>query len=1067
MKKIKVFISSIIKGYEDRRDAAEDAILCSNRDEGFNFEVIRAENFPAQGKKSPQRACLDGVNGSDIYLGIYGESYGWINPMSNKSPTEEEFDEAREDKNRQHIFAFVEETESKEPRQLEFLKKVEDYVEGRFRKKFANIDALKYEVARALRNLVKNSFEECLPNYLETAIKKYELIDIPWGEGINLLPINEVVSLDLIERQQEKKNKSVKEREMSEKPFESPSDSSLVLSDVIKDNQKLIIVGNPGAGKSTLLQWVAHSYAEQLLTSPQKEIPVPVYLELKWYKDSLLALVAIYFGENNVACDEDTLQDWIKKGNFIFLLDGFDELDAPSSFLKDFKKLMSFSDKNKFVITSREIEKLKELQDRHLQFKTVEVKQLSDPQIELFIEKYIGKQKGDRLLKELEKHNLINEARNPLMLWFMTLEFQEDEGQKSINKGNLFKNVIENHFIAKWESKVMHAEMDIQKNVDLKIKSLSKLAFSMMAEKDLIKIEADKAKEIIDVFLKEGRTNYKDLRDEILRQLFMSHILIKAGSQISFWHKSFRDYFAAIELTEIFSKNPDKFMKRYVNDTWVEPILFSVGIMEQPSDFVNRLIQPFWRYFLKSRHRVLFRLSLAAKCIGANNAVSIEIQQKVIEQLTSIIKISKSGLMSLFFPVLFDVDKAFQALGETKLEKAAEILGEFIEDHECKASQWISGSYPCGYCQWAVEALQNMPLPGKTQNSLLYAALRHKDEVVSSDAIDILSGNTSPEIISKLIHILADKNEEVKVRRKAVYILTGGYDLSRAKSRFPDEVISSLITLALEENDDLQRHAASTLRHHKGEDREEKIVNPLIHALLENSDANIRDNAGYALSYHIDQKVQKALIKAMGDKDEKVRARAVHALAYNKPQLLEDMTEASQKLLRLFNDTDTEVRINALWTYGIIRKSPTDEEIMQLINLLKDNNISVRYFAAEALGRLKAQAALEALKQMVENEGQVYPWAYAIWAILQIEPSFAEVIKEKEWEYPYINQLCNEDANKRRTAVEILRRIGTENAIPFLEEIKKDYEKSKAFRGKLFCAIRDIEERCKGRHINL
>ncbi len=803
------------------------------------------------------------------------------------------------------------------------------------------------------------------------------------------------------------------------------------------------------------MQWVAHSYAEQLLTSPQKEIPVPVYLGLKWYKDSLLALVAIYFGENNVACDEDTLQDWIKKGNFIFLLDGFDELDDPSSFLKDFKKLMSFSDKNRFVITSRKIEKLKDLQDHNLQFKRLEVKQLSDPQIELFIEKYTGKQKGDRLLKELEKHNLINEARNPLMLWFMTLEFQEDEEQKSINKGKLFKNVIENHFIAKWESKVMHAEKDIQKNLDLKIKSLSKLAFSMMAEKDLIKIEADKAKEIIDVFLKEGRTNYKDLRDEILRQLFMSHILIKAGSQISFWHKSFRDYFAAIELTEIFSKNPDKFMKQYVNDKWVEPILFSIGIMEHPSDFVNRLIQPFWMYFLKSRYRILFRLSLAAKCIGANNAVSIETQQKVIEQLTSIIKISKGGLMPLFFPVLFDVDKAFQALGETKLEKAAEILGEFIETHS-------------DYDQWAVEALQNMPLSKKTQNSLLYAALWHKDEVVSHYAIDILGGNTSPEIISKLIHILADKNEGVKVRRKAVYILRGGICISSIKKKLPEEVTSTIVKLAVEEEcKDLRTTAASTLGAYKSADKEEKIVKPFINALLENPEPYTRANAAYALHYHFSHEVQKALIQALDDRDSEVRQIAAHALAYSSPHTLEDKTAATQKLIGLFNDENTDVRINAIWAFGIIRESPSKEEIKHLINLLKDSNITIRYLAAEALGHLKAQAALEALKQMIEDEEHIYPWAYAIWAILQIEPSFSEVIKGKEWEYPYINQLYDDDVNKRKTAVEILGRIGTEKALPFLEEIKKDYEKSKAFRGELFYAIRDIEERSKGRHINL
>jgi hypothetical protein len=41
MKKTKVFISSVITGFKEYRDAAEDAISELNRDKGFNFEAIR------------------------------------------------------------------------------------------------------------------------------------------------------------------------------------------------------------------------------------------------------------------------------------------------------------------------------------------------------------------------------------------------------------------------------------------------------------------------------------------------------------------------------------------------------------------------------------------------------------------------------------------------------------------------------------------------------------------------------------------------------------------------------------------------------------------------------------------------------------------------------------------------------------------------------------------------------------------------------------------------------------------------------------------------------------------
>jgi hypothetical protein len=50
-----------------------------------------------------------------MYPGIYGARYGeWINPITGKSPTEEELDEARKDKAKKHILIFIE-TMDKEP----------------------------------------------------------------------------------------------------------------------------------------------------------------------------------------------------------------------------------------------------------------------------------------------------------------------------------------------------------------------------------------------------------------------------------------------------------------------------------------------------------------------------------------------------------------------------------------------------------------------------------------------------------------------------------------------------------------------------------------------------------------------------------------------------------------------------------------------------------------------------------------------------------------------------------------------------------------------------------------
>ena len=56
---------------------------------------------------------------------------------------------------------------------------------------------------------------------------------------------------------------------------------------------------------------------------------------------------------------------------------------------------------------------------------------------------------------------------------------------------------------------------------------LSKLSFSMIRKGNTSQIKIDDAKRLIDDFLKEGRKDYKDIRDELLKQVLESNILIK------------------------------------------------------------------------------------------------------------------------------------------------------------------------------------------------------------------------------------------------------------------------------------------------------------------------------------------------------------------------------------------------------------------------------------------------------------------------------------------------------------------------------------------------------------
>ena len=99
--------------------------------------------------------------------------------------------------------------------------------------------------------------------------------------------------------------------------------------------------------------------------------------------------------------------------------------------------------------------------------------------------------------------------------------------------------------------------------------------------------------------------------------------------------------------------------------------------------------------------------------------------------------------------------------------------------------------------------------------------------------------------------------------------------------KYSDEVICAIIKAALEDTGHLRSSAAWTLAVYGGKDKEERIINSLVHALLNNHSADIRTNAAYALVGHGSPRVRKALIKALDDESPKVQTKAAFILSIN------------------------------------------------------------------------------------------------------------------------------------------------------------------------------------------
>jgi hypothetical protein len=138
---MKVFLSSLITGYEPFRDAAASGAST------LGHSVVRAEDFGAS-PDSPQSACLAGVRSADAVVLILGARYGYVQ-ASGLSATHEEYREARDTR---PVIVFIEAGIEPEPAQTEFIMEVQGWERGHFSSEFDAPTDLRDKVIRALHD---------------------------------------------------------------------------------------------------------------------------------------------------------------------------------------------------------------------------------------------------------------------------------------------------------------------------------------------------------------------------------------------------------------------------------------------------------------------------------------------------------------------------------------------------------------------------------------------------------------------------------------------------------------------------------------------------------------------------------------------------------------------------------------------------------------------------------------------------------------------------------------------------------------------------------------------------
>jgi hypothetical protein len=141
----RIFISSTIEDLADERQAATEAI------DALRQTPIRAEYFMPR-RNNPVEVCTAEAAQSAVYVGIFKRRYGFVPTQNNRrglSMTALEYEAALKAQIPIKIFVSSD-SNSREPALTSFLDQVTDTSSGHWRKTFASVDELKFQITASV-----------------------------------------------------------------------------------------------------------------------------------------------------------------------------------------------------------------------------------------------------------------------------------------------------------------------------------------------------------------------------------------------------------------------------------------------------------------------------------------------------------------------------------------------------------------------------------------------------------------------------------------------------------------------------------------------------------------------------------------------------------------------------------------------------------------------------------------------------------------------------------------------------------------------------------------------------
>ena len=407
----------------------------------------------------------------------------------------------------------------------------------------------------------------------------------------------------------------------------------------VKENQKLMLHGAPGAGKSIFLKNLALYYLED-------DRCIPILIELRKYNNfqgglDKLMLAVIEENTNKPVSSKTFIDNYLKIGNAIILLDGLDEIssDLRASAINEVKILLDKYKKCKVVITCRTAIYKEEFFD--VVDKTYQVAEFNDSQIQSFLNNFTGDIPKGKSIPQLieslqDRPRILSIARSPLLLSIIVLLYKTPGFILPHSRTEFYEYAV-NIILIYWNRS--NNEFDPNRKRII----LEKLAL-FNQKKNRPQFDNNDFKSIkYEVVIQETADYLKDLNfssqnaEAIIREIIdRSGLLIEIdnGKQIQFAHLTLQEYFAATAL----KNSSERLLEEYNSNptAWRESIKLWCGLDVDSTQIVSKIFQ--------DDKEMALELVVDAKNLDS------EIALKIISEAIS--NIGKSNEMDLSFSML-------------------------------------------------------------------------------------------------------------------------------------------------------------------------------------------------------------------------------------------------------------------------------------------------------------------------------------------------------------------------------------------------------------------------------